>query len=73
VIIVVIQEARRLANQEVLMQWHDRRGDRNSEVVFVFQLQFIPFYGPCLITSAGEIPIDKIEQVSPLAPKSAAA
>ena len=63
---MVIQEARRLTNQEINLRWRDRNGTLNSEVVFVYQLQFIPFYGPCLITSAGEIHIEKVDSAIPL-------
>jgi hypothetical protein len=55
------------------MQWRDRRGELNSEVVFVFQLQFIPYYGPCLITSSGEIHVDKIDSAEPVKGRTAAA
>lgn len=63
---MVVQEARRLTNQEIDLRWRDRDGSLNGEVVFVYQLQFIPFYGPCLITSAGEIHIELVDSAIPL-------
>lgn len=56
-----IQEAKTFANQRVQLTWVDRRGDSYSDVVDVFEVNFVPLYGPCMITSAGEIRLDRIQ------------
>lgn len=55
-----IQEAKSFANQRVHLTWVDRRGEQVSDLVDVYEVNFVPLYGPCMITSSGEIRIDRI-------------
>lgn len=55
-----IGEARQYAGQRVSLTWTDRKGDALTQVVDVFEVNFVPFYGPCMITSEGEIRLDRI-------------
>ena len=69
---MVLQDARKLKNTEMALRWRDRHGDVQDEDVFIMQFQFVPMYGPCLITSHGEIPLEKIESAIPVAQRTAA-
>lgn len=55
-----IIEAKEFEGQTVLMNWTDRNGDAVSDEVFVIEVNFVPFYGPCFITSAGDIRLDRV-------------
>jgi hypothetical protein len=55
-----LAEAKQFVDQSVLLSWTDRKGGVISDSVHVFEVNFVPFYGPCLITSAGEIRLDRI-------------
>lgn len=59
-----IQDARTFANQRVNLTWLDRRGAEISDLVDVYEVNFVPLYGPCMITSAGEIRLDRIQACS---------
>ena len=56
-----IQEAKTYVNSRVNLTWLDRNGKEISEVVDVFEVNFVPYYGPCMITNAGEIRLDRIQ------------
>lgn len=51
--------------QWVNVTWSDRSGNENQEIVEVFQVDFVPMYGPCLITDMGNISIEKILHCEP--------
>ncbi|MBI5708083.1 MAG: hypothetical protein HZC36_13965 [Armatimonadetes bacterium] len=66
-----IGEAKQFANTSVELIWADRNGRDIADTVFVFDVEFLPLYGPCLITSQGEIRLDRVIQCQ-LAAKIAA-
>lgn len=55
-----IGEAKSFANQTVDLTWTDRKGQEVTDVVHVFDVEFLPLYGPCLVTSEGEIRLDRV-------------
>lgn len=55
-----IHEAKRFLNSNVRLTWTNRKGDEISDSVFVYEVGFVPLYGPCLVTSKGEIRLDRI-------------
>lgn len=55
-----INEAKSYANRSVVLGWTDRNGDVVNERVFVFEVNFVPFYGPCFVTSNGDIRLDRV-------------
>lgn len=55
-----ILEAKAFINQWVQLTWSDRRGREIQDLVQVFEVEFVPLYGPCLITSQGDIRLDRI-------------
>lgn len=56
-----ISTAREFVNRNVNLCWTDRTGSSVSATVFIYEVNFVPFYGPCLITSNGDIRLDRIE------------
>ncbi len=67
-----IGEARRFVNQSVKLSWFDRKGDEVSDTVQVLDVGFVPLYGPCLITSRGDIRLDRIRSCEPWSNRAAA-
>lgn len=55
-----IQEAKSFIGSPLRLTWTGRRGDESSDLVYVFNVGFVPLYGPCLITDKGEIRLDRI-------------
>jgi len=55
-----ISEARWFANKTVDLTWLDRLGNELSATAQVFEVTFVPLYGPSLITTAGDIRLDRI-------------
>ena len=58
--IMNIQEAKSYIGSPLKLTWTGRRGDEQSDLVYVFNVGFVPLYGPCLITDKGEIRLDRI-------------
>ena len=57
---VELQDARKLANQTVSLSWKDRKGEIINDRLFIYEVKFVPLYGPCLITDLGEIAIERV-------------
>lgn len=55
-----ISEARLFTDKIVDLTWHDRLGNELSAITQVFEVTFVPLYGPSLITGAGDIRLDRI-------------
>ncbi len=57
---MTIQEARKLVGQTVVLRWTDRHGSPLEQLTPIYKADYVPMYGPCLFTDAGEINLDKI-------------
>ena len=57
---MTISEAKSLVGSDVALTWRDRNGGELNEVTHVYTADFVPLYGPCLITDSGEIRLDRI-------------
>lgn len=55
-----IGEAKSFIDQLVHLTWVDRKGAEVFDAVNVFDVGFVPLYGPCLITNRGEIRLDRV-------------
>ena len=55
-----ISEARAFQNKTVDLTWHDRTGSALTRSAHVFEVAFIPLYGPCLLTTEGDIRLDRV-------------
>lgn len=63
-----IQEAKAYVNCQVELTWTDRKGVANTDVVDVYEVNFVPLYGPCMITNVGEIRLDRVQACSAIVP-----
>ena len=41
----------------------DRKGTEIKEVAEIFDVNFVPLYGPCLITDIGDIRLDRVHHI----------
>jgi hypothetical protein len=57
---MTISEAKSYIGSEVDLSWRDRKGEEIHAFTRVYSADFVPLYGPCLITDAGEIRLDRI-------------
>ncbi|HVT14208.1 MAG TPA: hypothetical protein VHE55_18240 [Fimbriimonadaceae bacterium] len=57
---MTIIEAKSFIGSEVELSWRDRKGDELSSRTRVYAADFVPLYGPCLLTDAGEIRLDRV-------------
>lgn len=55
-----IGEARTLIGTHVHLRWTDRKGDELSGETLIHKADFVPLYGPCLITDLGDIRLDRV-------------
>lgn len=55
-----INEAKKYANSFARLSWSDRNGEIVTDEVYVLEVNFVPFYGPCFITSKGDIRLDRV-------------
>lgn len=55
-----LQEARHLIGCDVSLTWKDRKGEPTAAWVYVHAADFVPLYGPCLITDRGDIRLDRV-------------
>ena len=58
--IMNIQEAKSFIGAPLKLTWTGRRGDEQTDLVYIFNVGFVPLYGPCLITDKGESRLDRI-------------
>jgi hypothetical protein len=57
---MTISEAKSFIGKEVALSWSDRRGEPIQALTHIYSADFVPLYGPCLITDAGEIRLDRV-------------
>ena len=55
-----IQDAKTFIGMPLRLTWTGRKGDEQSDLVYVFNVGFVPLYGPCLITDKGEVRLDRV-------------
>lgn len=66
-----IAEARKFVDKTVLLRWTDRKGVEVEESLHLYDVGFVPLYGPCLVTSRGEIRLDRVVSCSLASVKAA--
>ncbi|MCB0826073.1 MAG: hypothetical protein KDC26_07780 [Armatimonadetes bacterium] len=57
---MLISEAKTLVGQCVNLTYTDRTGKEFTKLVEIFEVGFVPLYGPCMITDQGELRLDRI-------------
>lgn len=69
---MLLSEAKRFVGQFVNLTYRERSGDTVQKTAELFDIGFVPLYGPCLITDIGEIRLDRVEGCFPLVKEKAA-
>jgi hypothetical protein len=68
---MLISEAKSFVGQMVQLSWRDRKGDEICRGAEIFDVGFVPLYGPCLITDHGDIRLDRVTSCSAAFAKAA--
>ena len=58
---MLISEAKEFVGAVVTLVYKDRKGDDVSKTAEIYEVGFVPLYGPCLITDIGEIRLDRVQ------------
>lgn len=69
---MLISEAKPLVGKFINLTYTDRSRKEYCETVEVFDVTFIPLYGPCLVTDLGDIRLDRILFADPAVQAKAA-
>ena len=65
-------EAKKFVGQTVQLSYADRSGNLHVFVAKVYDVGYLPHNGPCLITSEGEVKLDRIQLLEPVVIQDAA-
>lgn len=57
---MLISEAKELVGNFVNLIYLDRNGQEVKDLAEIFDVAFVPLYGPCMITDIGELRLDRI-------------
>ena len=57
---MLISEAKPFVGQFINLTYTDRARNEYCETVEVFDVTFVPLFGPCLVTDIGDIRLDRI-------------
>lgn len=60
---MLISDAKAFVGSIVHITFSDRSGRENHDIAEVFDVNFVPLYGPCLITDIGDIRLDRIQSM----------
>lgn len=60
---MLIAEAKELVGNFVNLTYLDRNGHEIADLAEIFDVAFVPLYGPCLITDIGELRLDRVVTV----------
>ncbi len=69
---MLISDAKSFVGQVVEVVYSDRKGTEIKEVAEIFDVNFVPLYGPCLITDIGDIRLDRVHQIEKFSQTKAA-
>lgn len=57
---MLLSEAKRFVGHIVTMSYRERSGEILEKVAEIYDIGFVPLYGPCLITDIGEVRLDRL-------------
>lgn len=60
---MLISDAKEFVGLMVDVAYTDRKGETIHDTAEVFDVNFIPLYGPCLITNIGDIRLDRVQTI----------
>lgn len=61
---MLISDAKEFVGLIVDVAYTDRKGETIHDTAEVFDVNFIPLYGPCLITNIGDIRLDRVQRIT---------
>lgn len=61
------KQAKTLIGGEATVTWLDRKGAQTTRTLSIFDVRFVPMYGPCLATDAGDISLERVVDLLPAA------
>ncbi len=61
---MLISDAKAFVGQFVDVTYADRTGNEHHDYAEVFEVNFVPLYGPCMVTDIGEIRLDRVVKCS---------
>lgn len=62
---MLLSEVKKFVGQVVCVSYRERSGAILETTAEIYDIGFVPLYGPCLITDAGEIRLDRLVECSP--------
>ncbi|MBL8065847.1 MAG: hypothetical protein JNM34_08305 [Chthonomonadaceae bacterium] len=69
---MLLSEAKKHVGVCVNLMYKERSGDVVEQLAEIFDIGFVPLYGPCLITDQGEFRLDKVVSCEPVSQQRAA-
>lgn len=60
-----LAEAKTYEGAQVSLTWTNRKGEEILETVDVYEVTFVPMYGPCLVTNCGNIALERVMSCEP--------
>ncbi|MBL8048190.1 MAG: hypothetical protein JNJ45_05860 [Chthonomonas sp.] len=61
---MLISDAKEFVGLIVDVAYTNRKGETIHDTAEVFDVNFIPLYGPCLITNIGDIRLDRVKGIT---------
>lgn len=55
-----LAEAKTYEGLTVSLTWVNRKGEEICDAVDVYEVTFVPMYGPCLVTTSGNVSLDRV-------------
>jgi len=62
---MLISDAKGFVGKWIRVTYIDRTGQEVTDHAEVFEVNFVPLYGPCLVTDIGDLRLDRISQCEP--------
>lgn len=69
---MLLSDAKKYVGHFVTLSYRERSGDMTNVDAEVFDIGFVPLYGPCLITDVGEFRLDRVESCAQVQQQRAA-
>ena len=60
----MVAQAKAFVGQTCEVVKTDRHGNETCETVHIDDVSFVPMYGACILTSSGDIRLDRVVEIS---------
>lgn len=58
-----VAQAKQYVGQTCEVWWADRHGNNHHGTMRIDDVTFVPMYGACLLTSTGDIRLDRVREI----------